>query len=82
MKSDEITVKQLKKILANVPDEALVVLSRDSEGNAFSPALDYATEAIYVSGPLEWQSGEAYTKHDPEFHNLKGKRAFVLWPTH
>ncbi len=78
----EITVKQLKKILADVPDEALVVLSRDIAGNAFSPATICTAEAIYVPGRRSWDTGEAYTKDDPGFEQYRGKRAVVIWPIH
>ncbi len=78
----EITVKMLKEMLADVPDEALIVLSRDIEGNAFSPAITYTKEAAYVPGYRPWLSGEIYTKDAPEFQHCRGRRAFVLWPMH
>jgi hypothetical protein len=35
-----MTVKELKEILNNADDNDLVVLSRDGEGNSYSPLYD------------------------------------------
>ena len=35
--TNAMTVKHLKTILANQPDDRLVVISRDPEGNSYSP---------------------------------------------
>lgn len=52
-----MTVKELKALLADQPDERLVILSKDSEGNGFSPLAEVA-EGMYV--PYSTWSGEVY----------------------
>lgn len=83
-----MTVKSLKEAIAEMPDDAMVVLQRDSEGNGYSPA-DGAAPAIYV--PESTYSGEIYEEEwtaeeccleDDEWENLKLKpRVLLLWPT-
>jgi hypothetical protein len=46
----QLTVKQLKALLAQMPDDTLVVLASDAEGNAFSPVGGYTETARYVPG--------------------------------
>jgi hypothetical protein len=43
-----MNVKQLRGILANMPDDALVVLAQDAEGNAFSLVGSYNTNKKYL----------------------------------
>ncbi|MDT0318519.1 hypothetical protein [Streptomyces millisiae] len=42
-----LTVGQLKTVLCALPDDMLVVLSSDGEGNRYSPLLDLA-QAMYL----------------------------------
>jgi hypothetical protein len=77
-----ITVKQLKTLLADAPDDALVILARDIEGNAFSPFAAYTSQARYLPAPRAWEPGDITTPNDPDFQQNQGQPAFVLWPAH
>lgn len=70
-----MTVNQLRKILDDYDDTDLVVLSKDSEGNSYSPDYNHAS-AKYL--PSNTYSGELL--EEDEDHN-KAVKAFVLWPT-
>jgi hypothetical protein len=52
-----MTVGQLREFLAGQPDDRLVVMSKDAEGNGYSP-LAVAEEAMYLA-ETTW-SGEVY----------------------
>lgn len=65
------TVKQLRAALTDVDDDFIVILSKDAEGNGFSP-LDE------VEGPMTYEpdstwSGEIIENHDND-------NCVVLWP--
>jgi len=75
-------VKQLKDLLADMPDDALVVLSQDSEGNGFSPLGSYDKGLRYIPGRRPWQQGQVYQADDVEFRNDSALPALVLWPRH
>lgn len=77
-----MTVIQLIKRLQKEDPKALVVLSRDPEGNGFE-------ELVYVDGDYMFADGEiGYSKITPALKKqgfteddiLDGKRAVVLWP--
>ena len=80
-------VKELKQLLEGVDDERIVVLSRDPEGNGFSPLVSVEIDMKYD------QRGEneiGYEKLTPELIKAGyteedviegGKLAIVLWPT-
>ena len=84
-------VKDLKKLLADCNDNDLVILSKDGEGNSFSPLCDiekytYLPETTWIGSiyikeltPDLRQAG--YEEEDlcPEPEN--GVPAIVLWPT-
>lgn len=55
-----VTVKELKEILNNVEDDAIVVLSSDEEGNSFSPL--HNSIGIYNYEPNENDRGEVYPR--------------------
>jgi hypothetical protein len=78
----QLTVKQLKALLAQMPDDTLVVLASDAEGNAFSPVGGYTETARYIPGYRPWLPGDIYTQDDPKFESQPGQHAFVLWPSH
>jgi hypothetical protein len=78
-----MTVKELHELLTQLlPNHAdnLVVMSKDGEGNSFSP-LHEPSHALYVA-ESSW-SGEIYDEDDAE--ELKelggGEPALVFWPT-
>lgn len=70
-----MTVQQLKVLLANCPDEWEVVLSRDSEGNGYSP-LSGIGEGHYA--PDTTWCGE-FLSHPED--NPPPFNAIALWPT-
>ena len=69
-----MTVGELKKLLSRFDQNALVVLSSDSEGNAFSPFQD-ASEGVYAADTT--YSGQ-FTSH-PEDEIEDGVKALCLW---
>jgi len=70
-----VKVKELIKLLNDLPPEALVVLSKDAEGNGYSPlATDGLGLYQYVAN-CTW-AGEIYPTDEEE-----GEEAVVLWPT-
>ncbi len=52
-----MTVKDLREALADLPDDMLVVMAKDAEGNGYSPLAE-ATETMYAA-ETTW-SGDAY----------------------
>lgn len=77
-----LTVKKIKQLLADAPEDALVILALDAEGNTFSPANGYTAAAKYVEAKRAWDQGFLYTSDDPEFRSQQGRVAVVLWPAH
>lgn len=83
-----MTVKELKEILNNADDTDLVILSRDGEGNSYSPLCD--TQLCTYSEEESWEGQlglreltpelikEGYTEEDM-LEN--GTNAIVLYPT-
>ena len=43
-----MNIKQLKELIANLPDNTEVILQKDREGNGYSPLQLVDTEAIYI----------------------------------
>lgn len=84
-----MNVKELRELLATLPDDMEIILSKDSEGNRFSPLSDYNADSIYV--PDSTYSGDVYddvwTAEDASMDEevwqklLDGPRVLVLWPT-
>jgi|WetSurMetagenome_2_1015567.scaffolds.fasta_scaffold513959_2 hypothetical protein len=83
-------VRELRELLAGVADDDEVVLSKDAEGNGYSP-LAGGWSAIYV--PDSTWSGDVYMRElsaeDREqgyteedlYDGADGQLAFVLSPT-
>lgn len=74
-----LTVQDVKNLLATLPDDALVLLSKDEAGNGFSPACSYST-GTYVSGEKPWQPGMLYDEGDSVPGSPRAKKAIALWP--
>lgn len=79
-----MTKAELIKMLEGVLDTAEVVMSKDSEGNGYSPCAGYMWPAKYV--PDSKYSGDIYNPEDRDEtqywnHNEETKDAVVLWPT-
>lgn len=79
MPDKALTVKDLKKLLATMPDDALVVLSKDEAGNEFSPMCSYSI-GTYVLSDKPWQPGILYEKGTSVPNNSPAKKAIALWP--
>lgn len=82
-----MTVNELKMLLAGVDGDRMIVLSRDSEGNRFSPLADIDDNSVYV--PITEVDGEVgIEKLDEDLERLgytsedviSGLPALVLWP--
>jgi hypothetical protein len=68
---------KLIKLLEKHPNWE-VVMSKDSEGNGFSPLAEIG-EQLYV--PDSTWSGEVHSLDEAEHLGKEAKEAFVLWPT-
>lgn len=78
-----MTVKQLKKLIDKLPDNMLVVVSSDSEGNRYSEA--YSGEIHPFNKKENELYDEEYEKECLEEGELYKKPksvadAFILWP--
>lgn len=85
-----MTLAELRQQLAalNLPDDTLVVLAKDGEGNGFSPAVE-AIPAMYLAENTF--SGEHYpteeqrqAEEDPDEYSQApddAVPAVFLWPT-
>ena len=72
-----MTIKQLMAILKTAPDDgAPVVLSKDSEGNMFSPLAEVS--GAFYEAKNKW-CGEIYDLNDKNAPK-KAQPAIVLWP--
>ena len=81
-------VKELKEILNNADDNDLVVLSRDGEGNSYSPLYD--TQLCTYADEESWEGQIGLRELTPELikegyteEDLleDGVNAIVLYPT-
>lgn len=81
-------VKQLKKLLEKIDDDRIVVLSKDGEGNGFSPLADLDDNSTYAADST-WSGEIGIEKLTPEMRKQgyssadtnNGVPALVLWPT-
>lgn len=75
-----MTVAQLREALADLPDDMPVVMSKDAEGNGFSP-LDgtgrshYYPESTWSGDCIGIDDHEGLEEYGP------GQLVIVLWPT-
>ena len=63
-------VKDLKKVLEDLPDDLLVIMSKDGEGNGFSPLSDIG---VYLYKENNSWSGEIDSESEK-------KNCVCLWP--
>lgn len=72
-----MTVRQLRETLADMPEDALVVLSKDAEGNDFSPveSAERSFSLNYYRAITTWY-GEI---EEGERDGLP--LALIIWPT-
>ncbi|MFF7837592.1 hypothetical protein ACFZC6_01960 [Streptomyces ossamyceticus] len=85
-----MTLAELRAQLAalNLPDDTIVILAKDSEGNGFSPAVE-ADPGMYLADTT-W-SGERYLTEEQRLAETNpdewteapddAVRAVFLWPT-
>ena len=50
---ENIRVRDLKKIIKNMDDDALIVISIDPEGNAYRPIVDHSPQYSYDENSQE-----------------------------
>ena len=82
-----MNVKELKKALEGVDDNRIVVMSKDGEGNSFSPLSDldenhnYKADSTW-SGEIGFAEMTEELKADgySEGDLLDGEPALILWP--
>ncbi len=73
-------VSELIEILKDLPQEHEVVMSKDGEGNSFSPCANFGLQ-MYI--PDSTWSGEILSEEDIEEGETQEyiENAVVLWPT-
>lgn len=84
-----MTVRDLLEALEGIDPDRLVVMSKDSEGNGYSPLADVNPDNIYVADstwsgdiwPGEYDSEWFDDQEDFETIKAEGVSAVVLWPT-
>ena len=83
-----MTVKELIEILKNEDSSRIVIMSRDSEGNSFSPLSEVGTAAYRPTSSWCGETGlEELTEENQEQGFAEedvitdGVKAIVLWPT-
>lgn len=80
-------VKELKKLLEPVDDERIVIISKDGEGNGFSPLAELDDASNYKADST-WSGEVGIEKLTPELEKQgyceedvnDGVPALVLWP--
>lgn len=85
-----MTAKELMDILATVRPDTLIILSKDGEGNGYSPLADMSRQegTVYVaestwSGEIHVPPGEDADPEDIETYEdavAQGVHAICLWP--
>jgi len=83
-----MTIKELINELKDLPENMEIIMSKDGEGNSFSPLYEIGT-GLYVAYST-W-SGEVYNEDDKEevamgnsdakANNTKPILSIILWPT-
>lgn len=72
-----MTVKELQRVLDKFHPEDEVILSRDAEGNSFSP-LEEISHGEYI--PYNSWSGELRHRRDEDDDEIHNEKAIFLWP--
>lgn len=72
-----MTVKELINKLQELPEDHKIVMSKDAEGNSYSP-LSNISEGVYVADST-W-SGDYYDTGDAEEEEIEGAPVICLWP--
>jgi hypothetical protein len=83
-----MNVRELKEVIANLPDDMEVVLQKDSEGNGYSPLEGADSNAVYIpdstwSGDvydMNWTANDACMTNE-EWEEIKTlPRTLILYP--
>lgn len=83
-----MTIKQLKEVIANLPDDMLVIVQKDSEGNAYSPLAGVDHNSVYLPTTTwygevfdtTWSADDAGMDED-EWEGIKSReRSLILFP--
>lgn len=65
-----MTIKELKEVIKNLPDNMEIIMQRDSEGNGHSPLGGVDSNSVYEA-QSKWD-GYAYSlEHDKDFIDKK-----------
>jgi hypothetical protein len=75
-----MTVQQLKDRLVGFPDQSLVIMASDSEGNSYSPCEDLGSK-FYLPSSAEW-IGAVFDEKQSAPDGSVPVSAVVLWPAH
>jgi len=78
-----MTIEELIEQLQNYPSDAEVVLSKDCEGNGFSPCNDFSSGIFVKESPWggEFVSDYCLNEHPEDYEGVEGIKCVVLWPT-
>lgn len=71
-------IKKLIEELSKEDGDLDIIMSRDGEGNGFSP-LSSLGDGLYVADST--YSGEIYNLDEAEDAGEEAKKVIVLWPT-
>jgi hypothetical protein len=83
-----MNVRELKEVIANLPDDMEVVLQKDREGNGYSPLEGADSNAVYIpdstwSGDvydMNWTANDACMTNE-EWEEIKTlPRTLILYP--
>ena len=83
-----MNVRELKEVIANLPDDMEVVLQKDSEGNGYIPLEGADSNAVYIpdstwSGDvydMNWTANDACMTNE-EWEEIKTlPRTLILYP--
>lgn len=83
-----MTIKELKELIKDLPDDMEIIMQKDAEGNGYSPLEDVGTECVYIpentySGQVYWLDSTADDNclSEKEWSEFKAKkRSLVLAP--
>lgn len=71
-----MTVAEMIEYLKELPADALVLMSKDGEGNSYSPFSGDHSEGFYVDS----RYGDEFYNEDEDVMPQEAVKAVVLWP--
>lgn len=83
-----MTIKELKDKIATLPDDMILIIQEDSEGNRYSPLKDIDTDCVYLPRTLysgtvystDWSADDACLSQEEWDAILAAPRCGVLFP--